>query len=888
MPPYALRVEHLATPLGLDFPTPRFSWKLRGAGPAARQSAYRLIVAPSPAAARTGADALWDSAKALSCESHLVPYAGPALAPRTRYWWTVRTWDAAGRPGPTASSWFETGFLGAPWPAQWIEPPVAPPEPPGPAWLVRGRFRLAAAPRSARLYITARGWFEPWLDGARIGAEHLAPGWTDYRKRIEYLVYDVTSRLGAGDHVLGAWLADGWACCKLMGSSVGHYADRPCLLAALAVEYAGRRTEWFGSGPAWQCRRSPVTAAGLYEGEDYDARLECPRWSRPGSGEAGWEPVALPAPPPAAVLSAKALPPVRTIEERAPRSITRPRPGAWVFDFGQNFAGVVRIRIRGKRGDRIVLRHAEMLRPDGTLYTDNLRSARATDTCVCRGGRTEVWHPRFTFHGFRYVEVTGLRGRPTRGTVTGLAWSSDLAPAGHFECSHPLVNQLQRNIQWGQRGNFLDVPSDCPQRDERLGWTADAQVFAPTALFNFDSTAFLRKFCHDLRDGQDADGAFPDVAPEVLQGFAPPPEPGWKWCGNAAWADAGAVVPWLLYERSGDLGVLRENLAAMIRWVDFQERTSRGLVRPPTNYGDWVAPDAVRPDWAPTPCDLLGTAWFARSTDLAARAATLLGAAAEAVRLRALHERIVSAFRSEFVAPSGRLAGDTQTAYCLALAFDLLPETLRPAAVGHLRRAIERRGGRLCTGFVGTPLLCPVLTRFGAHDLACRILRHEDYPSWLLPVKNGATTMWERWNSWTSDGGFGPAGMNSFNHYAFGAVGDWLYRCVAGLDPSGPGWRELRFQPRPGGGLTRASAWHDTPYGRAESGWTLARGKAVCSFLVPANTTATAILPASAASNIAVRGPAPVDLRPDDGGIAAALCPGRWRFAIESPLVVPP
>jgi len=524
-----------------------------------------------------------------------------------------------------------------------------------------------------------------------------------------------------------------------------------------------------------------------------------------------------------------------------------------------------------------------MLQADGGVYTENLRGAEATDTYTCRGDGVEIWHPRFTFHGFRFVELTGLKNRPTKSTVTGLAWSSDLEKTGDFKCSHPLINQLQSNIQWGQRCNFLDLPTDCPQRDERLGWSADAQVFTPTALFNFDSTAFLRKYCQDLRDGQSDEGAFPDVAPEVLSQSNLRSKREWSWLGNAAWADAGVIIPWVIYERSGDVAILRENYDAMLKWIAYQERTSSNLIRPETNYGDWVATEAVRPNWAPTPCDLLGTAHFAWSTDLTARVADLIGREKDAARLRRLHGRIVRAFNHEYVAPSGRLAGDTQTGYSMALAFNLLPEKLRPAAVSHLRYTIEKRGWHLSTGYVGAPLLCPMLTRHGAHDIACRLLLNEDYPSWLMPVKNGATTMWERWNSWTPEDGFGPVGMNSFNHYAFGAVGDWLYRNVAGLDHASPGYKRLHLQPRPGGGLTRASAWHETPYGRAESAWRISGSSVVCTFIVPANTTARTILPARTRKSIAAAGSTRVTFHKHPEGFTTELCPGRWRFIVSDP-----
>lgn len=889
MTPSSLRVEHLVTPLGLDVPAPRFSWKLKGSGPAAFQTAYRLTVARTTGAAQSVLEAVWDTGKVPSSESHLISWNGPELEPHTRYHWTVQVWDGQGKAGrPSPVDWFETGFLGQPWPASWIEAPGPKRSQPNPAWHLRRAFTLDDTPVSARLYITARGWFEPWINGVRIGQDHLAPGWTDYRKRIEVATYDVTAQLQAGENTLGSWLADGWACSRLMGSPKGFYQQKPSLLAALRIEVPDGRIGWIATDPDWRCRRSPITSAGLYEGEDHDARLEIDGWSNPQTAPLkGWRRAAVVAEPPSISITGKALPPVRTVAVFKPRTLKESSPGAWVFDLGQNIAGVARIRVRQPRGTKLTLRHAEFLQADGTLYTENLREARAVDTYICRGGGLEEWQPKFTFHGFRYVELTGFKRRPTKTTLSGQAWSSDLEQSGDFSCSHPLINQLQSNIQWGQRGNFLDVPTDCPQRDERFGWSADAQVFTPTALFNFDSTAFLRKYCHDLRDGQKANGAFPDVAPDVLSESELHPGEDWQWSGNAAWGDAGVIIPWVIYQRSGDLGVLSENYDAMLRWIDYQEQTSTHLIRPDTNYGDWVATEAVRSNWAPTPCDMLGTAHFAWSTELTARIAGLLGKEKDAAKLSRLHRRILKAFNREFVAPSGRLSGDTQTAYAMALAFNLLPEKLESAAVTHLRRTIRKRDHHLSTGFVGTPLLCPILTRHGAHDIACRLLLNEDYPSWLMPVRNGATTMWERWNSWTPEDGFGPVSMNSFNHYAFGAVGDWLYQDIAGLAAVDPGYRTLDLHPRPGGGLTRASAWHETPYGRAESAWRLRGSKVVATARVPANTSARILLPARTRKSIQTAGPSRVTLRKDPEGYRTELCPGRWRFTIANPILTP-
>jgi alpha-L-rhamnosidase len=449
----------------------------------------------------------------------------------------------------------------------------------------------------------------------------------------------------------------------------------------------------------------------------------------------------------------------------------------------------------------------------------------------------EEWTPRFTFHGFRYVEVTGLDKKPSSDLLAALVLHTDMRPTGKFRCSSSLLNRLHRNISWGLRGNFLDVPTDCPQRDERLGWTGDAQVFIGTAAFHYDVREFFRKWLQDLRDGQRADGAYPDIAPDVLGKYGP------QQFGNAAWADAGVVCPWEIYRHYGDKEILAENYDAMKRWIGYQRRTSKNLIRPRTAYGDWLAIDAVTAQNAPVPCDLVGTAYFAHTAGLMAKIAGVLGKKDDVRKFRKLHAEVLEAFCHAYVTPDGRVVGHCQTAYLLALAFDLLPAKLRPKAFAHLVDLIEARSCHLTTGFVGTPLLLPVLTRFGRTDLAYKILLQEDYPSWLYTVRNGATTMWERWNSYTKEHGFGDVGMNSFNHYAYGAVGEWMYGVIGGIRLLAPGNKRILFAPEPGGGLTSASCELDTPQGRAACRWQL-RGKTLRGEVeVPPRTKAELRLP---------------------------------------------
>jgi len=716
-------------------------------------------------------------------------------------------------------------------------------------YLIRD-FVVPGPVRRATLRWTALGVADVFLNGAKIGTEVLQPGWSDYRKRVQVITEDLTAALKPGGNTLGAILADGWYSGHLLCKNErNHYGKQPQFLAVLEIELVDGRKQTVKSDDAWQLGYGALLGSDLYHGETHDARREDPQWCEPGAvrGRAfGWRAADV-FPAYKGMLQLKVNEPVRVTDTLPALAITEPQPGRYVFDFGQNLSGVCRLTIKGRSGQTITLRFAEMLQADGTLYVANLRLARATDTYICRGGGVEEWSPRFTFHGFRYAEVAGLETKPELGLLQAQVLHSDLRATGEFTCSNPLLNQLNQNIRWGQRGNFLDVPTDCPQRDERLGWTGDAQVFVGTAAFHYDVRLFFRKWLHDLTDGQRADGAFPDIAPDVLFNF-----------GNAAWADAGVICPWVVYQRYGDTEILRENYDAMARWIVYQEKTATDLVRPRTNYGDWLAIDAVTAPNAPVPCDLVGTAYFAYTTRLMARIAGVLGKRADATRFRALHAKIVRAFRRAYVTPSGRVVGHCQTGYLLALAFDLLPVAQRPAALAHLVDLIASRDWHLTTGFIGTPLLCPVLTRFGRTDVAYRLLLQETYPSWLYPIKNGATTMWERWNSYTLEHGFGPVGMNSFNHYAYGAIGEWMYEVIGGLRAEAPGCASILFAPEPGGGVDSATTALEGPRGRIECAWRLNGKTLTLELLVPPQTKAKLRLPPGFSS----KKPVPKALRP--------------------------
>ena len=523
---------------------------------------------------------------------------------------------------------------------------------------------------------------------------------------------------------------------------------------------------------------------------------------------------------------------MRVTEELKPVAVTQPMPGSYLFDLGQNMVGWARLKVQGPAGTVVRLRFGEMLSPNGTLYVDNLRGAKATDTYILSGNGAETYEPSFTFHGFRYVEVTGYPGEPSLDVITGCVLHSDIPRTGAFECSDPLVNQLVQNIDWGQRGNFLSIPTDCPQRDERLGWLGDAQVFVRTAAGNREVAAFFEKWMDDVADAQSPEGGFSDVAPRLVD-FAD---------GAPAWGDAGVIVPWTIYQMYGDTRLLQTHYSAMVRWINYLDGANPEhlwLNRRSNDFGDWLSIDDD------TDKGVLATAYFAYDAWLMAEIAAKLGHAEDAARFSALFENIKAAFKAAYVSPTAEIKSGTQTAYVLALRFGLLPEPLRPLAAQHLVRAIEAKDWHLSTGFIGVGYLCPVLTEAGYADVAYTLLLNTTFPSWGYSITQGATTIWERWDGWTEDKGFQDVGMNSFNHYSLGSVGEWLQRYVAGidLDPDTPGFARIRIQPRPDRRLSFVRASFESIRGRIQSHWTLENDQFTLRVTIPANTTATVILP---------------------------------------------
>ena len=736
---------------------------------------------------------------------------------------------------------------------------------------LRKSFSIGKPLAKATVYATALGLYELRLNGQRVGDHFLAPEWTDYAKRLRYQEYDVTSLLTSGNNVIAAQVANGWYCGHIGNGGFQRWGKSPALYAQLELTYTDASTQRVITDATWKSHVSPLLSTDFMIGENYDASQEIRGWDLPDFNDSDWAQV-VERTEPSRPINGQVMEPSRELCKIETKKLTEPAPGKWTFDLGQNMVGVVRLKVSAAAGTRITLRHAEMLNPDGTVYTANLRAAPSTDTYICRGGGVETWQPKFTFHGFRYVELSGLSEKPPPDTVTGIVIGSDTPRTGWFSCSDARVNQLQANIEWGQRGNYLSIPTDCPQRDERLGWMGDAQVFVRTATYNADVAAFFSKWLVDVTDDQGTNGAFADVAPAGSPG------------GTPAWADAGVICPWTIYQAYGDLRLLERQYPSMVKWLEFCKAQSANSIRSGVrggDYGDWLSIGAD------TSKELIGTAYYAYSTSLVAKAARVLGKTAEAASYETLFQTIKQAFIEKYVSADGHITGNTQCAFLMALKFDLLPAPLRAKALEYLEADIIAKGYHLSTGFVGVSYLLPELTKAGKVGLAYRLLMQDSFPSWLFSVKMGATTIWERWDGWTPDKGFQDAGMNSFNHYSLGSCGEWLYDTVAGIacDPAQPGFKQIIIRPIVGGGLSTAKGQFRSIHGLITSEWVSSKDKLTLTIGIPANTTATVHVPAKDAAGVSESGkpaataPGVAFLRMENGAAVFAVGSGQYEFA---------
>jgi alpha-L-rhamnosidase len=815
-----LRTNELAHPLALSPRAPSFSWKIEATAQDTSQSAREIRLS------KDGADKpLWDSGWITGNDQIGVTYGGPALDHGSAYAWQVRVRDNHGN----ESAWstparFETDLdIPAQWSANWIGSV----DPAAGSAIFRKRFQLTKAPVRARLYVTALGVYRMFLNGERTDGDVLAPGWTDYNQRIPYQAYDVTAQLHAGDNTIGAMLAPGWYAGHIASFGPQKYGKAPAMSAQLRVEFADGSETWIRSDGSWVTQGGPFREADIIMGETYDARALAADWSRDDASASGWKPArTLPElDARTRLLHPQDDAPVRVTAEREARVLDRqPTAGARIFDLGQNMVGVVTLRMKMHAGQQVQLRYGEMLNPDGSLYTANLRSAKATDRYIAATDGEQSYTPTFTYHGFRYVEVTGLDTPADALAVTGLVQGSDLPWTGTLSTSNAMLNQLQSNITWGERGNFFSIPTDTPARDERLGWAGDINVFAPTASYNQNTYTFLSKWLRDLRDAQTPEGDYTGVAPNPV-GIE----------SGAGWSDAGITVAYTLWHTYGDRRIVDDGYDSMKRFMTLIEsRAGSELTRVHGPWADWLHLDD------PTPPDLLGTAYRAYDARLMSEMAAATGHGDDAAHYTTLAKRVTEAFARRYLHADGTLGSGSQTGYAMAIGMGLVPpQSVAKAFV----RSIEARNHHLSTGFLGTPWLLPALSAIGRDDLAYRLLLNHDYPSWGYEVQAGATTMWERWNSLKPDGSFGDVVMNSFNHYAYGAVGDWMYRHIAGIAPIEPGYRRFAIAPVPGGGLTHGGGSLDTAYGRITTAWTVNGDRFHLDLTVPPGSRADVTLP---------------------------------------------
>src|SRR5450432_88660 len=856
-----LKIENRINPLGLDISLPRFSWQLvvdhKGIlekGPRnLMQTAYEIRVG-----LKTTKTELWNSGKQMSPKSVFVPYTGGALQSGASYYWQVRVWDNQGRVTDWSDlAFWQMGLLQASdWKAKWIESESAADTVNGPALLFRKNFSAGKQIISATAFVTAHGMYEAFINGARIGDAFLTPGWTSYHKRLQYQVYDISALLRKGDNVIGVNIGSGWYRTPLAwGNNRNLYGKKLGLLLQMEINYGDGTREIISSDGSWKTSdEGPIRSSEIYNGEIYDARMEKEGWNKTGYNDAGWKNV-VEKDYPDTNLIATYNEPIRMHENLKAIRVFKTPKGELVIDFGQNLVGWETISLEGKAADTITVDHAEVLDKEGNFYNNNLRASKSRNMYVLKGGK-EWLSPHFTFHGFRYIRLKGYSDDIRIGDLSEIKISattlySDMAPTGQFSCSNPLLNQLQHNIQWGQKGNFLDVPTDCPQRDERLGWTGDAQAFSRTASFNMDVHNFFCKWLKDVAADQDSAGKVPFVIPNVLG-----PDAG----GSTGWADVATIIPWNIYLAYGDKKVLEDQYQSMKAWVGYMQKNSKDyLWNTGFHFGDWLF---YRPDddndgrSAVTDKYMIAQCFFAYSTQLLLNASKVLNKTEDAQKYTDLLQHIKEAYLKEYVTPSGRLVSSTQTAYVLALQFDMLPENLRAQAAKRLVVNIQDYDNHLTTGFLGTPYLCHVLSRFGYDTVAYKLLLQETYPSWLYPVKMGATTIWERWDGEKPDSSFQTPGMNSFNHYAYGAIGDWMYRNITGIDISegGAGYKKIKIQPHIGGNLSYANAQLQTVYGELGTSWKIEEGKLTLNVAIPPNTTASIYIPANSPENITESG----------------------------------
>ncbi|ANY69465.1 alpha-L-rhamnosidase [Paenibacillus sp. BIHB 4019] len=891
-----VRCEYLKNPLGIDVPHPRISWQIQSDERGIQQQAYQLQVSLEPEFGHN----VWDSGQNASGQSVHVVLDQIELQARTRYYYRVKVWTAGlSLEGSVWSetAYFETGLMDySAWTAEWISAPsdfAATEEDAERIPLLRTFVTVEKMVKSARIYATALGMYELQWNGNRIGDDYFTPGWTSYGKRLQYQVYDVTDQLAVGTHAIGALLGNGWYKGELGWKQEKEtYGSRAALLFQLHISYEDGTEDIVVSNNDWQAAGSAILMSEMYHGERYDARLELDWHSGQAADSIAWQPVETIIHP-NSIITQQVNESVRPAETLKPIAVIQTPEGDTVLDFGQNMVGWVKFEVEGAAGHRVELQHAEVLDHAGNFYMGNIRRAEQRIQYTLKGSGKETFEPHFTFQGFRYVKLTGFKAPINLEAFRGIVLHSDMERTGFFECSDAKVNQLHHNIVWGQKGNFVDVPTDCPQRDERLGWTGDAQMFIRTASYVMNVAPFFTKWLQDLKADQTREGGIPFYIPNLKPEFSE----GWGDTSHssAAWGDAAVICPWTIYEAYGDARLLEAQYDSMNQWIQYiyGQGSNPYLWNTGFHFGDWLGLDSKPNSYVgATDRDLIATAYYAYSVSLVAKAAKALGKETEVERLAAWHKQIIAAFQHEFLTPSGRLSVPTQTAQVLALRFGLVSGAAKERAEQKLAELLKEQDDHLTTGFVGTPYLNPVLSEAGRNDLAYRLLLQEDYPSWLYQITKGATTIWEHWDGIKEDGSFWSEDMNSFNHYAYGAIGEWLYSYVAGIQPDEeePGFKHVKISPQPGPGLTWAEARLTTMYGVVVSSWRRKEaGRMEIQVTVPGNARATLKLPeAQAAADVLENGTALSQtagitaIYDEAGSVTLELGSGQYHFAYDS------
>lgn len=885
---HGLVCEYHANPIGIDVVKPRLSWKTSTSTTNWMQTAYEIRVAGSMQDLQKSKSLLWTTGKVNGDQSVNIVYEGKPLGSMQRVFWRVRVWDKNNEASAWSSpAFWETGILNTEeWKADYIGMNDFKTEKKShPSQYYRKDFSTKKTVKSARVYVTSLGVYQLFLNGKKVSDDLFTPGYTTYKHRLQYQTYDVTAMIGK-ENAIGAIVGDGWYRGNIgWVGDYAYYGKQLGLLVQLKIDYTDGSSSMVNSDQTWKASYGPIRESDMYNGEKYDARMEMTGWANANFDDKKWTD-ALTIDYPKNILVAPQGPPVKAIQEIKPIAMITTPKGETVLDLGQNIVGWARLKVTGKVGDKVTLKFAEVLDKDGNFYTVNLRAAEATDSYILKGSGEEIYEPHFTSHGFRYIQVIDYPGKLELDKITGIVIHSEMAPTGSFTTSDPMINQLQSNIRWGQKDNFLDIPTDCPQRDERAGWTGDAQVFSMTAAYNFDVAAFYTKWLQDLKADQLDNGVVPNVIPDILTGADGVAARG----GATGWADAAVIIPWTVYQSYGDKRILEEQYSSMKGWVDYMQKEAGEdhlwNNKNHWHWGDWLAYNANKPDYngSVTEKDLIATAYACYSTTILSKVATILGKTADATKYTQLASQIKNAFAKEFITPSGRLVSHTQTAYALAISFDLIPENLLSKSAEYFANDVAKFK-HLTTGFLGTPLLCTTLSKIGRDDLAFMLLNRREFPSWLYPITMGATTIWERWDTQKPDGTI-IEGMNSFNHYSYGAIGEWMYQHIAGLqiDPEKPGYKNIIFDPHTGGGLTSAKAEYETLYGKVISGWEMKDNMLNYEVVIPPNTSGSVVVPNNAVATLRLNGqPLSADqanqLKKSGADSRLKLGSGTYRFS---------